>query len=381
MKRHLTFLGAILIMAGSMVQAQEVNSSAAAYGSSSGEDVTVENGVDYLPEISLDARFGYEYRSSGKAAGFGGDGLLLNIDGKISKNFSYSFNHYISGSNGEDSSVFDATNWLTLTYNVGNFAFTAGKNGLAIGSFEYDAYDLDCYFDMNSMFYNSLSCWQWGVSAEWTNNSESSTFAFQLANSPFSYAPKEDNLYSYSLAWYGAWDWYESIWTINAMEYAPGQYMKMLALGNMFYVGDFSMMVDIMLRGDDLGEGLDQDYTLGFQPAYNFGESVRLFGKLGIESQSDDLPYDLWGEYLSVEDKIAANDENPYVMPAYLTGDKEYVYYGAGVEYFPLKENKNIRLHAIWTSNNYTKRHLFNVGLTWKFDVVNTIKNIARKAR
>ena len=58
MKKHLTFLGAILVMAGSMVQAQEVNSSAAAYGSSSGEDVTIENGVDYVPEISLDARFG-----------------------------------------------------------------------------------------------------------------------------------------------------------------------------------------------------------------------------------------------------------------------------------------------------------------------------------
>ena len=68
-------------------------------------------------------------------------------------------------------------------------------------------------------------------------------------------------------------------------------------------------------------------------------------------------------------------------MPAYLIGGKEYVYYGAGVEYFPLKENKNIRLHAVWASNNYTNRHVFNVGLTWKFDVVNTIRNIARKAR
>lgn len=381
MKKHLTFLGAILVMAGSMVQAQEVNSSAAAYGSSSGEDVTIENGVDYVPEISLDARFGYEYRSSGKAAGFGGDGLLLNIDGKISKNFSYSFNHYLSGTNGEDSSVFDATNWLTLTYELGNFAITAGKDALAIGSFEYDAYDLDCYFDMNSMFYNSISCWQWGASASWTNNAETSTFAFQVANSPFSYAPKEDNLYAYNLAWYGAWDWYESIWSVNLMEYAPGEFVKMVALGNMFYAGNFSMMVDLMARGDDWSDSLDQDYTLAFQPAYNFGESVRLFGKLGVEHLSDDVEYDFWGEYPALEDKIAANEENTYVMPAYLVGGKEYVYYGAGVEYFPLKENKNIRLHAVWASNNYTNRHVFNVGLTWKFDVVNTIRNIARKAR
>lgn len=380
MKRHLTFLGAALFAACSVVCAQEVDSSAP-FGTSSGEDVTVENGVDWTPEISLDARFGYEYRSSGGAAGFGGDGLLLNIDGKISKNFSYSFNHYLSGSNGEDGSVFDATNWLTLSYDVGNFTFTAGKDALYIGSFEYDAYDLDCYFDMNSMFYNSISCWQWGASAMWTNNAETSSFAFQWANSPFAYAPKEDNLYAYNLAWYGAWDWYESIWSINVMEYERGNFVKMFALGNNFYIGDFTLTLDYMARMADLSDGLGNDYTFSVQPAYNFGESVRLFGKLGVEHSADDLPYDFWGEYLTTEDKVAANEENPYVMPAYLTGDKEYVYYGAGVEYFPLKETKNIRLHAIWASNNYTKRHMFNVGLTWKFDVVNAIRHIARTAR
>jgi hypothetical protein len=100
-----------------------------------------------------------------------------------------------------------------------------------------------------------------------------------------------------------------------------------------------------------------------------------------VEKSSDDLPYDILGEYLSAEDKVAANEENPYVMPAYLTGDKEYIFYGAGLEYFPLKENKSIRLHAAWASNNYTKRHMFNVGLTWKFDVVNAVKQIARKAK
>ena len=115
MKRLLTFLGTIFIMAGSTVWAQEVNSSATLSGSSSGEDVTVENDEDWVPEISLDARFGYEHQSSGKSGGFGGDGLILNIDGKIGKHFSYSLNHKLSASIGEDSSVFDATNWLTLS--------------------------------------------------------------------------------------------------------------------------------------------------------------------------------------------------------------------------------------------------------------------------
>ena len=381
MKRLLTFLGTIFIMAGSTVWAQEVNSSVTTAGSSSGEDVTVENDVDWVPEISLDARFGYQHQSSGKIGGFGGDGLLLNIDGKIGKHFSYSLNHSLASSIGEDDSVFDATNWLTLSYDVGNFTFTAGKDALAVGSFEYDAYELDCYYDMGSLFNYNLNCWLWGVSAMWTNNSETTSFAFQAMNSPFSYVPKEENLYSYSLAWYGMWEHYESIWSLNMMEYEPGKFVKMLGLGNMFYIGDFELMLDYVVRVADLSDGLGKDFNLMLQPAYNFGESFRLFGRFGVEKTADDLPYDILGEYLSAEDKVAANEENPYVMPAYLTGDKEYIFYGAGLEYYPLKENKSIRLHAAWASNNYTKRHMFNVGLTWKFDVVNAVKQIARKAK
>ncbi len=381
MKRLLTFLGTILVMAGSTVWAQEVDSSATTYGPSSGEDVTVENDVDWVPEISLDARFGYEHLSSGKVGGFGGDGFLLNIDGKIGKHFSYSLNHSLSSSIGEDSSIFDATNWLTLSYDIGNFSFTVGKDALAVGSFEYNAYELDCYYDMGSMFNYNLNCWLWGLSAMWTNNAETSSFAFQAANSPFSFVPKEENLYSYSLAWYGTWKNYESIWSLNMREYEPGKFVKMLALGNMFYFGDFELMLDYIVRMADLRDGFGRDYNLILQPAYNFGESFRLFGRFGVEKNADDLAYDILGEYLTVEDKLLANEENTYAMPAYLVGDKEYMFYGAGLEYFPLKEDKSIRLHATWASNNYTKRHVFNVGLTWKFDVVKAVKSLARKAK
>ena len=116
-------------------------------------------------------------------------------------------------------------------------------------------------------------------------------------------------------------------------------------------------------------------------PAYNFGESLRLFGRFGVEKTSDDVPYDFLGEYPSVEEKVLANEENEYVMPAYIANGKEYIYYGAGLEYFPLKENKNIRLHAVWASNNYTKRHMFNVGLTWKFDVLGAMKFLSGEAK
>lgn len=374
MKRLFTFLGAMVLMAGSASWAQEVDCSVPQQSSVSTDDATMEDGEDWIPSISLDSRFGYNRIVPGKTGGFGGDGLYLNIDGKISKHFSYSLCQKFFSAPGEDDSVFDNTDWLTLSYDIGGFTFTAGKDVLMLGSYEYDAYDIDSYFDMNSMFYNSFSSYQWGVKAMWTNESETTSFAFQVTTSPFSYAPREDNLYSYNLGWYGSWDCYESIWTANFMEYAPGEFVKVLAVGNMFYVGNLSLGVDCILRGADIKSVGKDEVTVNFMPSYDFGGKVRLFGKFGWEHSRADLPYDFWGEGLSFEEMQEANAENYYTLPAYLIGGKDYLFYGAGVEYYPIE---SVRLHAAWASNNYTSRHTIDIGVTWKFDVVKAFCRIA----
>ena len=376
MKKLIAFLGAI-IMAGSVVSAQEVDSSATQQMSSWG-DAKKTDVVDYVPEISLDARFGYNRNVSERTGGFGGDGLYLNIDGKISKNFTYSLCQRLFSSHGEDSSVFEATDWLNLTYEVGSFSFTAGKDVVAVGSYEYDAYDIDSYFDMNSMFYNSFSCYQWGVKAMWSPT-DSSSLAFQVTTSPFAYSPLEDNIYAYNLAWYGEWENYTSIWSANMFEYEPGKFVKALALGNMFYAGDFSLGLDVIMRGAKI-KNIADDITINLMPSYEVTDCIRLFGKVGFERVSEQ-PYDFWGEYISVDEMKTLNEASSEILPTFVIPNENYWFYGAGLEYFPLKEDKSIRLHAMWASNNYTKRHVFNIGLTWKFDVVNAIKHIARKAK
>lgn len=376
MKKLLTFSGAMLILAGSAVRAQDSAGDVPAREFSSGEDV-----VDYVPGISLDSRFGYGYVFSDRRGGFGGDGLFLNVEGRISRHFTYSLCQRMFAGSGGDDSVFGATDWLTLGYEIGNFSFSAGKDALAVGSFEYDAYDLDSYFDMSSMFYNNIECWQWGLTAMWTNGSETSSFAFQAANSPFASSPSGDNLYSYSLAWYGAWEHFESIWSVNMFEYDRGRFVKCLALGNMFRWGDVSLGVDCMMRTDRLKDIFGRDMTLTVAPAWEIGDKFRLFGRFGAEKSADDLPYDFTGEYLSVEERRAANDGCDTLLPAFVTSDRNYLFYGAGLEFFPLKSNRCIRLHAAWASNNYTRRHAVNIGLTWKFDVVGAVRYVVRKIR
>lgn len=378
MKRLLTFLGAMFFMAGSVVCAQEVDSSAPQQMSSL-KDAQNCDVVDYIPDISLDARYGYNRTFSGRTGGFGGDGLYLDINGKISDRFSYSFNQRLSSTYEEDYSFLNSTCWLTLSYEIGNFTFTAGKDALLVGSFEYDAYDIDAYFEMSSLFYNTFASWQWGVSASWVNDAETSTFIAQVANSPFVESPFEDNLYAYGLAWRGAWDCYESYWTVNMWEYERGKFVKALNLGNMFYAGDFSFMLDGMFRGAKVKD-MFRDITVSAMPAYEFGDMFRLFGKIGWEKSDMVQPYDFGGEYLGVEDMIAGNDEVTGVMPYYLLPDEGYLFYGAGLEFFPLKEDKSVRLHAAWMTNNYTDRHAITIGATWKLNLTKAVKKLVHRA-
>jgi hypothetical protein len=379
MKRLFTFLGTMVFVVGSAI-AQEVNSSVPLSEPSFGEDGNAQQVVDYTPSISIDSRFGYDRVVSGGPAGFGGDGLYLNIDGKISKNLSYSLCQRFFSSQGDDDSAFDNTDWLTLSYEVGSFSFTAGKDVVMVGSFEYDAYDIDSYFDMNSMFYNTFGCYQWGVKAAWTPSEERS-IALQVTNSPFSFYPREDNLYAYNLAWSDGWDCYSSLWSVNMFEYEHGKFVKCIALGNMFYIGNLSLGLDCIALDANLKDRVDDQLTINFMPSYEFGNKFRLFGKLGWERVGEDLPYDFTGEYLSAEDMALANEENIYTLPAFLVAGQDYWFYGAGLEYFPIKDNDSVRLHAVWASNNFTNRHSINIGLTWKFDVVGAIKHVVNRRK
>ena len=346
MKRIFVFLGVVLLTAGSVVSAQEVDSMAPLQKSSWGDAKTSEI-VDYIPEISLDMRGGYRLGSTYGAGRFTGDDLNIDINGKISPNLSYSFNHRIASSYYGEAHGFDATNWLTLTYEVGSFAFTAGKDALLMGSFEYDAYDLDAYFEMNSAFYNILDCWQWGVSAAWYP-SDSHELIFQVANSPFSFGDPE--VFSYAAAWRGYWDHFESYWSLNMWECATGPYVKSINLGNRFSFGSFTCDLDYTTRALKLSQLGSVDFSMLLMPSYQFGESFRVFAKFGYEGMGIDY---------GIEDYSGNN-----------------VLYGCGVEYFPLKENKDIRLNATYIHNDFMIGDMVNIGLTWKMNLTRAVRRL-----
>ena len=352
MKRFFVFLGVVLTTIGSAVRAQEVDSMAPLQMSSWG-DAKTEELIDYMPNVSLDARFGYDHYFTDGSGHFGGDGLYLDIDGKISSNLSYRLNHRIASTFYEDNSGFNGTNWLTLTYEFGDFDITAGKDALLVGSFEYDADDLDSYYEMNSMFYNMIDCWQWGVTGSWYP-AEGQPFSLQFATSPLS---AERQMFSYNAAWWGEWDFYESYWTVNMWQFDRNRYVKALNLANRFYLGDFTLDIEYLTRAADISALFRNDFTFIAAPSYEVGEFLRIFGKFGLERTATDLPYEL-----AYEDCLGTN----------------YLFYGAGIEYFPLKENKDLRLHAAWSSNNLGDNYL-NVGLKLRMRLTDAARHLLSK--
>jgi len=94
MKRFFVFLGVVFMTIGSAVSAQEADSMAPLQKSSWGDAKTDEL-IDYMPDISLDTRFGYNQYFTDGTGRFNGDGLYLDINGYISPHFSYSLNHRI----------------------------------------------------------------------------------------------------------------------------------------------------------------------------------------------------------------------------------------------------------------------------------------------
>ena len=90
-----------------------------------------------LLTLRIEARLDYmqEYVDNAKInnnSGFKGKYLNIRLDGNLTDNFSYSYRQRLNKPN-VNSTFFDATDWLTLTYKHNNWSISAGKQVVAIG--------------------------------------------------------------------------------------------------------------------------------------------------------------------------------------------------------------------------------------------------------
>lgn len=314
-----------------------------------------------LLTLRVEARFDYmqEYVDDLKIndnSGFKGKYLNIRMDGNLTDGLSFSYRQRLNKPN-VNASFFDATDWLTLTYRYKNWSVSAGKQVVAIGGYEYDRAPIDLYFC--SEYWNNIACYQMGLSGAYTTSSGKDQILFQVCESPFRRNAANvlnQEMFAYNLMWYCNHGFFSTMYSVNFMEYLPGKYINYIALGNRFTFGKFALELDFMNRAVSGSEFLVNDYSvmgeLSWRPVDRFNVFVR-------------ATYD--------SNKTVAGDF--CVAPG-----TNLLRVGAGMEYYPLKNYKNLRLHlnGCYTDGDSPltavlrpNQILVDAGLTWYMNMLN----------
>ena len=304
---------------------------------------------------------------------FGNSSLYTFLDGSVG-NFSYSMsNHWFTSDwdttkelyqNVFYSNDVDFIDWLVLSYTVGQFTFNAGKDVLAIGSAEYSYNDVDVHYPLASTFWHKNPAYQWGASVDFTTKEENTTLRLQFASSPFGKRPFASKLFAYSLHWTGEYGCFSPIWSVNFVEMERGKFANIIALGNAFSMGDFTLELDYMNRATSIKRFFNQEFSVSAQLLYNYADKVEVFAKGGYENYRTD---------------IFGYEDDEWFIPTDNSLCPRYWYVGGGVHYYPLRESRDLRLHAVAAYNNFANSVSISLGATYHFNLTQTILNNRKK--
>jgi len=291
----------------------------------------------------LDADPWYSFPDKKWAIDFGSTSLYTVFDGNIGEYFSFSFsNHWFAFCNSFDDTkdlyrntwradVANWVDWANVSLHLGNFALTLGKDYIHLGTFENDTYDFDSHWQINSMLWNCYQVYQWGGSLNWTSNDESTTLMLQVTSDqtmrkPFGSKSLKD--YAYNL--FGSYEM-DGVKVMGAF----GHY----SIG---WMGSFGAQVELSDAITLTGDGyIAQDY-FGASAKLDaaLGEKVDLFVKGGFDICNCD-----W------------------------VGYNNFIYAGLGANWYPLRNSKDLRVHALCAYDGNEKALDFSVGVTYALNL------------
>ena len=284
--------------------------------------------------------------------GFRGKQLNLRLNGDINDSWSYAYRQRMGKPN-DNASYFDAVDHINLTYTTGAWAFTGGKQTVAVGGYEYDRAPLDFYF--GSEYWYNMDCYQWGVSASYAIGAEGNdVLKLQVTQSPFRL--ESPSLMGCNLLWQGSHGWIDVLHSVNVMEYAKQRMVTFLTLGHQIHMGDFTLQLDWMNRAE-LTNFDFYDFSIMSDLSWSASEKLNLFVKYSY-------------------DVNASNVTDLCVLPG-----TELTRVGAGLEYFPIEGSRDIRFHGAcsyaWGQNGnrdkgtvFASQSFVTMGVTWLMDIL-----------
>lgn len=189
---------------------------------------------------------------------FGGSSIYTLVEGAFSDNVSFTLsNHWLSTSIADlyTSTLYsNANNWLDMlvfNFNFGDWTFTVGKDCIASGGYEYDAWDVDTDYLtapegktlLASYMWQNLPAYQWGGKVAYSP-AEHTTLALQMTTSPFGERPFASGLYQYSGKWDGNYGPLSNMWSASAIQRPDGGFEWLVALTQRLEAGDFKFGFD-----------------------------------------------------------------------------------------------------------------------------------------
>ncbi len=281
---------------------------------------------------------------------FVGEYFNLNILGHISPNVSYRVRQRFNKKVYDEKNMFNATDFLCINWKPGpRWTLTAGKYAVLIGGYEYDALPIDVYF-YSQFCRNLYQGYSFGALATY-EIAENQSLTAQICNSPLSKGLQ--SLYAYNLMWRGRFfPFWHTIWSLNYVEDESRRMIGYASLGNHCVFGPVAIDLDLMNRASLKQKNFLSDYSINTKLIWTVGK-WNICAKAGYESNdegnvdSEGRPYDV------------------VILPG-----TSYLYAGCGLEYFPLG-NDTLRLHAVYSGDNYIHRDNFDIGLTWKIHIIN----------
>ena len=307
--------------------------------------------------LRMEARGDFQYENiAGNtidgSTGFRGKQFNLRLNGNINDSWSYAYRQRMGRPNA-DEGYFNAVDHLNLTYTTGAWSFTGGKQTVAVGGYEYDRAPIDFYF--GSEYWYNMACYQWGVNAKYNFGNESNdALTLQVVQSSF--RDVNPSMLSYNLMWTGSYGWLDILHSVNMLEYRPGKFVNFIALGHQFNMGDFKLQLDWMNRADMDNFGFD-DFSVMADLSWSASKRLNVFAKASCDVNKDN----------AADFCVHTGTELTRV--------------GAGVEYFPIKDSRDIRFHGTysyaWGKNGnlaggtVRDNHSFvSLGVTWMMNIL-----------
>ena len=305
-------------------------------------------GLSVIPRLDLNPILSTEKGGSGEFT-LGNTSLYSLFEGDLTENLSFSVcNHWAGFDSVHDPFATtkdlyqgtlhsDNTNWLDwayLTYTMGSFAVTLGKDMVTTGGLEFDDYDFEVHPAFVSGLWNNFSCYQWGGKLTYTTPSEEDAISLQVTTSPFGERPFASKLFNYSAEWRGTHGLLETIWSATAVETEPGEFQPIFALGQRISAGDWTFGLDAFSVIGDEEQVLRKGFTLLPSVQYSLGDRFEILAKAGYENAPGDED---WFEK-SVSSVLPGE---PYEIPV------KHWWGGLACHWYPIQDSRDLRVHAV----------------------------------